>query len=187
MSKEKHISIIGGAGHVGFPLGLILSAKGFKVNLIDKNSKNINKINKGKVPFIEENSKNLLINMLKKKRIFATNKLSEITKSKYIIICIGTTISPISLKRTQSITRCAVYYSVASCKLILHFTPKASLVLQCWAVRPMSLIHQRSDFALGFHCSVQAGENFVLGDSSNYRYSASQVIYAWPLTSPWSR
>ena len=100
---------------------------------------------------------------------------------------IGTTISPISLKRTQSITRCAVYYSVASCKLILHFTPKASLVLQCWAVRPMSLIHQRSDFALGFHCSVQAGENFVLGDSSNYRYSASQVIYAWPLTSPWSR
>ena len=70
MSKEKHISIIGGAGHVGFPLGLIFSSKGFNVNLIDKNSKNINKINKGKVPFIEENSKNLLINMLKKKKNF---------------------------------------------------------------------------------------------------------------------
>ena len=93
MSKERHISIIGGAGHVGFPLGLILSTKGFKVNLIDKNSKNINKINKGEIPFIEENSKNLLINMLKKKRIFATNKLNEITKSKYIIICIGTPIT----------------------------------------------------------------------------------------------
>ena len=93
MSKERHISIIGGAGHVGFPLGLILSTKGFKVNLIDKNSKNINKINKGEIPFIEENSKNLLINMLKKKRIFATNKLNEITKSKYIINCIGTPIT----------------------------------------------------------------------------------------------
>ena len=93
MRKAKHISIIGGVGHVGFPLGLILSAKGFKVNLIDKNSKNINKINRGEIPFIEKNSKNLLINMLKKKRIFATNKLSEITKSKYIIICIGTPIT----------------------------------------------------------------------------------------------
>ena len=70
MSKAKHISVIGGVGHVGFPLGLILSAKGFKVNLIDKNLKNINKINRGEIPFIEKNSKNLLINMLKKKKNF---------------------------------------------------------------------------------------------------------------------
>ena len=33
----KEMSIIGGAGHVGFPLGLVFAAKNFKVNLIDKN------------------------------------------------------------------------------------------------------------------------------------------------------
>ena len=37
MSTKRNISIIGGAGHIGFPLGLILSSKGFKVSLIDKN------------------------------------------------------------------------------------------------------------------------------------------------------
>ena len=45
MINKKTISIIGGAGHVGFPLGLVLCSKGFKVNLIDKNQKNIILIN----------------------------------------------------------------------------------------------------------------------------------------------
>ena len=42
---NKSISIIGGAGHVGAPLGLAFSSKGYKVVLIDKNIKNIKKIN----------------------------------------------------------------------------------------------------------------------------------------------
>ena len=41
MIFKRNISIIGGAGHIGFPLGLILSSKGFKVSLIDKNKINI--------------------------------------------------------------------------------------------------------------------------------------------------
>ena len=93
MNKERNISIIGGAGHVGFPLGLIFSSKGFHVNLIDKNLTNIRKINKGKIPFLEENSQNLLKKMIRKKRIFATTDLSKVSESKYIIICIGTPIS----------------------------------------------------------------------------------------------
>lgn len=90
MRFKKNISIIGGAGHVGFPLGLIFGSKGYKVSLIDKNKKNIDKINKGVTPFLEENSKILLKKLLKKKKIFATDNLSQVEKSKYIIICIGT-------------------------------------------------------------------------------------------------
>ena len=93
MSIKRNISIIGGAGHVGFPLGLVFSSKGFKVSLIDKHRENIEKINKGQIPFLEENSQELLKSMIKKKRIFATNKLNEVLKSKYIIICIGTPIT----------------------------------------------------------------------------------------------
>ena len=37
--EQKKISIIGGAGHVGYPLGLIFSSKGFQVTLIDKDKK----------------------------------------------------------------------------------------------------------------------------------------------------
>ena len=39
MIKRNFISIIGGAGHVGAPLGLALSSKGFNVILVDKNFK----------------------------------------------------------------------------------------------------------------------------------------------------
>ena len=93
MSTKRNISIIGGAGHIGFPLGLILGSKGFKVSLIDKNKNNIKKINNGEVPFLEENSKKLLTDMKKKKRIYATDQINEISKSKYIIICISTPIT----------------------------------------------------------------------------------------------
>ncbi len=93
MNNKRHISIIGGAGHVGFPLGLIFSSKGFKVSLIDKDQANINKINSGRIPFLEENSKTLLKKMMRKKRIFATKQIQNVTKSKYIIICIGTPIN----------------------------------------------------------------------------------------------
>ena len=44
MNIKRNISIIGGAGHVGFPLGLIFSSKGFKVSLIDKHKLNIKRI-----------------------------------------------------------------------------------------------------------------------------------------------
>ena len=44
MIDGNFVSIIGGAGHVGVPLGLALSSKGFNVILVDKNKKNINKI-----------------------------------------------------------------------------------------------------------------------------------------------
>ena len=92
MNNKRNISIIGGAGHVGFPLGLIFSSKGFKVNLIDKNNINIKKINEGIPPFLEDGSRFLLKKMIKLNRIKATNKIQEIRNSKYIIICIGTPI-----------------------------------------------------------------------------------------------
>ena len=55
MSTKRNISIIGGAGHIGFPLGLILSLKGFEVSLIDKNKNNIKKINNGVCPSAKGN------------------------------------------------------------------------------------------------------------------------------------
>ena len=90
--KNKNLSIIGGAGHVGFPLGLVLASKGYKVNLIDKNLKNLKKILKGKPPFLEEGANKLLKNVNKKKNIIINSELKTITDSKFIIICIVTPI-----------------------------------------------------------------------------------------------
>ena len=61
MKFKYNISIIGGAGHVGFPLGLIFASKKLKVNLIDKNSYNLSLIKKGKCPFKEDLAPKYLI------------------------------------------------------------------------------------------------------------------------------
>ena len=90
---NNNICIVGGAGHVGAPLGLALSSKGFNVILVDKNKKNINKINQGAMPFLEEGCASLLKRMVYKKKIKATSDLSELKKCKYIIICLGTPIN----------------------------------------------------------------------------------------------
>jgi len=100
MINSNKVSIVGGAGHVGTPLGLVLSSKGYNVALIDKNQKNIKKINSGEMPFVEEGCTKLLRKMIYKKKIFATNQLSEVTKSKFIIVCIGT---PINNKRDPNL------------------------------------------------------------------------------------
>ena len=68
MINGNFVSIVGGAGHVGTPLGLALGSRGYNVILIDKNKKNIKKINYGEMPFIEEGSSKLLRKMISKKK-----------------------------------------------------------------------------------------------------------------------
>ena len=80
MISGNFVSIVGGAGHVGAPLGLALSSKGYNVILIDKNKENIKKINHGEMPFIEEGCAKLLKKMISKKKIFATPELSEVKR-----------------------------------------------------------------------------------------------------------
>ena len=78
MINKNFICIIGGAGHVGAPLGLALGSKGYNVILIDKNKENINKINQGVMPFIEEGCPKLLKKMPKNEN---ANNFQKIKKS----------------------------------------------------------------------------------------------------------
>ena len=91
--NKNSISIIGGAGHVGFPLGLAFSLKKYNVKLVDINSINLDKIRNGKIPFKEKNAKKILRKCLKNKKIQFRSNLKNILESKYIIICIGTPIN----------------------------------------------------------------------------------------------
>ena len=88
--NKQNISIIGGAGHVGFPLGLAFAEKNFKVDLVDIDLKNIELIKSGKPPFMEIGTERHLKKNLKKNKIFTKKKLDDLINSKYIIVCIGT-------------------------------------------------------------------------------------------------
>ena len=82
------IVIIGGAGHIGLPLGLLFANKGKKVILYDKEHQNINKIKRPKMPFMEEGGLKLL--KRNRKSIYATTDKRFIKDAKIIIVCIGT-------------------------------------------------------------------------------------------------
>ncbi len=84
------MTIIGGAGHIGLPLGILFANKGINVTLYDKNYVAIKKINNSKLPFMEENGKKLL--QKNKKKIFATSDKKYISSSDVIIVCIATPI-----------------------------------------------------------------------------------------------
>ena len=57
---NKTISIIGGTGHVGLPLGLAFAVKNYKVQLIDINLETIKNVNNGIMPFKEDGAPRIL-------------------------------------------------------------------------------------------------------------------------------
>ena len=86
--KLTDILIIGGTGHIGLPLGILFADRGKKVVLLDKDNKNIKKVNNLEMPYMEEGGEKLL--KKNKKNIFATSDASLIKYAKIVIVCIGT-------------------------------------------------------------------------------------------------
>ena len=85
---KADIIIIGGAGHIGLPLGILFANKGKTVILYDKDKKNIGLINDSKMPFMETGGEKLL--KKNKKKLFASSNKNLIKQAKCVIICIGT-------------------------------------------------------------------------------------------------
>ena len=85
---KSDILIVGGAGHIGLPLGILFANKNKKVILYDKNLINIKKINHSIMPFMEDGGGKIL--RKNKSRILATNDKKYIKHAKIVIICIGT-------------------------------------------------------------------------------------------------
>ena len=89
--KKYDVVIIGGLGHVGLPLGLILAKKGLKVCLYDSNTKNAALVQKGVMPFIEYGAESILKKLLKKKdALTITSDIEKISCARYVIVAIGT-------------------------------------------------------------------------------------------------
>ncbi len=84
------ICIVGGCGHVGLPLGIAFADQGKQVVLYDLNKPAIDKVNKGLVPFMENNAGPVLKKVLKTKTLRATDDASVIKHAKNVVMVIGT-------------------------------------------------------------------------------------------------
>lgn len=101
-SKYKFdISIVGGAGHVGLPLGIFFASKNLNVLLNDKNIDSLNKIESGKMPFIEHGAEKPLKEVLRKKKLFFDKKNKDLFNSKMIVLTIGTPVDEFMQPKTR--------------------------------------------------------------------------------------
>ncbi len=90
MKTLKKITIVGGCGHVGLPLGIVLASKaGLQVDLLDIDATKVEMVNSGKMPFMERGADELLREVCGKS-LKATLDPSCINDADAVITVVGT-------------------------------------------------------------------------------------------------
>lgn len=83
------VCIIGGAGHVGLPLGIAFAAAGKHVTLYDLNKPVLDDIACGNMPFIEYDADAILRNVAGR-TLKVSSDIASVTEARHVIIAIGT-------------------------------------------------------------------------------------------------
>jgi UDP-N-acetyl-D-mannosaminuronic acid dehydrogenase len=90
MKVDKKVVIVGGGGHVGLPLGLVLADSGFETISLDISSEIVETINSGRMPFAEQGAQELLSKTLGNKSFCATTDHKVIESADVVVVVIGT-------------------------------------------------------------------------------------------------
>lgn len=86
----SRIVVVGGGGHVGLPLALVLADSGHQLVSLDISMETVNKINSGKMPFLEEGAQKLLTKTLRNQTFTASTDHKCIEQAEIVIVVIGT-------------------------------------------------------------------------------------------------
>jgi UDP-N-acetyl-D-mannosaminuronic acid dehydrogenase len=100
------ICVVGGAGHVGLPLAIVLASKGLHVLIHDINVKALELIAKGVMPFMEQGADSLLNEVLAKGSLEVTSNFSWLAGVPDIIVTIGTPIDEFLNPSPKAMTQC---------------------------------------------------------------------------------
>jgi UDP-N-acetyl-D-mannosaminuronic acid dehydrogenase len=84
------ITIIGGCGHVGLPLGLAFARAGRQVVALDLDAKRVATASEGKMPFFDAGADELLPRVLANGRFRCTTDPKSIGESEVVITVVGT-------------------------------------------------------------------------------------------------
>jgi UDP-N-acetyl-D-mannosaminuronic acid dehydrogenase len=96
--------VIGGGGHVGLPLAIMLSSRGVNTAIYDISKSAVEGINSGRTPFWEPGAENLLRESLEAKKLTATTDPSVTGETDSLIVVIGTPVDEHLNPDPQAIT-----------------------------------------------------------------------------------
>jgi UDP-N-acetyl-D-mannosaminuronic acid dehydrogenase len=90
ISFPYHVCVIGGAGHVGLPFGLICADSGLRTVIYDIDSEKVGQIRSGVMPFAEEGAEEILRRVLPLGRLTVENRPHLISQCRFLVMIIGT-------------------------------------------------------------------------------------------------
>src|SRR5712672_1933624 len=89
---QYDVAIVGGAGHVGLPLAIVLADKGLRVVAYDVNAGALDVIRSGVMPFIEYGAEPLLKAALANGTLTLSSSPEDLGRAAAVVIAIGTPI-----------------------------------------------------------------------------------------------
>ena len=85
----KNVVVVGGCGHVGLPLGIVLADRGLSVSLLDIDAAKVKTINSGIMPFREDGAEPVL-RRVQGKTLHATTDPDCLRSADIVITVVGT-------------------------------------------------------------------------------------------------
>ena len=103
---KYEVVVVGGAGHVGAPLSIVLAKKGFRTLIYDISHNALDTLAKGKLPFLEEGGEPLLKEVLAEGKLGFSNNVADIRGIPYLILTIGTPVDEFHNPVLRVLTDC---------------------------------------------------------------------------------
>ncbi len=89
-TAAQRVAVVGGGGHVGLPLGLVVCDTGRTVTLVDTNERTLSAIGGGRMPFFERGADELLRRCLASGRLLLASGNDVLSDQDVVIVTIGT-------------------------------------------------------------------------------------------------
>jgi UDP-N-acetyl-D-mannosaminuronic acid dehydrogenase len=130
------VVIVGGCGHVGLPLGIVLAKRGIQVTLLDTDATKVASVNAGRMPFMESGAEEQLAQVIGTS-LSATLDCASVRNAEVAITVVGT---PVDQHLNPTVN--AIYKSVDR---LLDDMPDDSLLVLRSTVYPgvTKLVYER--------------------------------------------
>ena len=89
-SFSRDVVIVGGCGHVGLPLGLVLADAGLSVTLYDLDANAVDRVSAGKMPFAERDADEMLERLIATDLLVATIDPMVVSEAEHVVCVVGT-------------------------------------------------------------------------------------------------
>jgi len=103
---KYEVVVVGGAGHVGAPLSIVLAKKGLRTLIYDISQNALDALARGKLPFLEEGGEPLLREVLATRQLGFSHNVADIRGVPYVVLTIGTPVDEFHNPVLSVLTEC---------------------------------------------------------------------------------